>query len=146
VGKLAERLSDPARSGVYRIEATEAVEEAAALNRYALLRVRVDGCVKPALEPVTRGANRVIVVSGFERLARERPGEMRAWLEDLDRAAQAWRPSGARVFIAFLDPAQALPQLLPLYNWQRSRSAAQATGAERPNCSASRPSPRSSTK
>lgn len=29
MGKLAERLADPKRSGVYRVETTEALEEAA---------------------------------------------------------------------------------------------------------------------
>ena len=123
MGKLAERLSDPARAGVYRIESTEAVEEAAALNGYALVRVRIGDGATPAFEPMIRGANRVIVVSGFERFAREHPNEMRAWLGELHRTAYAWRPRAARIFVAFLDPQRVLPQLPPLYNWQRQRTA-----------------------
>jgi len=42
MGKLAERLSDCARSGVYRIETREALEEAAALNSYPVVQVVLD--------------------------------------------------------------------------------------------------------
>ena len=38
MGKLAERLSDPRRSGVYRIESTHAVAEAASRNGFSLAR------------------------------------------------------------------------------------------------------------
>jgi hypothetical protein len=50
MGKLAERLADPARAGVYRVETTEALEEAAALNRYRLERIALDGAAQPLLD------------------------------------------------------------------------------------------------
>ena len=43
MGKLAERLADPQRSGVYRVETTEAVEEAAALRKLGLPDATVRG-------------------------------------------------------------------------------------------------------
>lgn len=147
MGKLAERLSDPARAGVYRIETTEAVEEAAALNRYPLLHVRINGSTAPAFAAAAADDERVVVLTGFEPLAREQPQEIETLLAKLRHEAERWRERAARVFIAFHDPTRALPQLPPLYNWHRQRSAQiQATGAQRPNCSASSASPRSSTK
>jgi hypothetical protein len=111
MGKLAERLSDPVRAGVYRIVTTEAVVEAAALNGYAL--VFVDGT--ESLESAATGRNRVIVVRGVESLEDER-------IARLNAAAAAWREHGARVFVAFLDPAGRLASLPPLYNWSASRA------------------------
>jgi hypothetical protein len=43
VGKLARRLADPSRSGVYRIRSTEAVQEAAALNGQRVVVLVLDG-------------------------------------------------------------------------------------------------------
>jgi hypothetical protein len=119
VGKLAERLSDPARAGVYRIETAEAVEEAAALNRYPLLRVSINGSTAPALAAAAADDDRVVLLTGFETLARERPEEIEALLARLRSATEAGRAREARIFIAFLDPSHALPQLPPLYNWRR---------------------------
>lgn len=121
MGKLAERLSDPARSGVYRIETTEAVEEAAASNRYPLLRIALNGSAVLALDAAVGAESRVVVVSGFERLARERPEAIESLLVRLGLAARAWRDSGARVFVTFLDPQRVLASLPPLYNWNKKR-------------------------
>lgn len=122
MGKLAERLSDPARAGVYRIETTEALEEAAALNGYRLLRIALEGGASGVLDAAGSGAQRVIVVSGFEPFLRERPAEVASLLARLGAAAAAWRETGARIFVAFLDPAGALPALAPLYNWTKQRT------------------------
>lgn len=124
MGKLAERLGDPARAGVYRVETTEAVEEAAALNRYGLERVALNGAVQPLLERLARTGRggRVLLVSGFESLFRERPEEGERLLAELRGRAPGWRERGERVFVAFVDPRRALESLAPLYNWERKRS------------------------
>jgi hypothetical protein len=124
VGKLAERLGDPARAGVYRVETTEALKEAAALNGYALLRFRLDA--EGGMQALERFAaedapGRVALVSGFEQGFPAEPARRDALLAALGAAAVAWRARGARVFVAFLDPGRALPALAPLYNWSKSR-------------------------
>lgn len=43
MGKLAEWLADLQRSGVYRVETTEAIEEAAALRKLGLPEVTTRG-------------------------------------------------------------------------------------------------------
>jgi hypothetical protein len=121
VGKLAERLSDPARSGVYRVETSEAVEEAAGLNGYPLVRVALDGSVAGALQAAGGAGDRVVLVTGFERFFEERPDEGREFLSRLGAAAQARRGAGERFFVAFLDPRCVLPALAPLYNWAKKR-------------------------
>ena len=121
MGKLAERLSDPARSGVYRIETTEAVEEAAALNRHPLVRIALNGSAAAALEAAAAAGSRVIVVSGFEQFFREHPVQAQALVTALAAAAQARRTAGGCFFAAFLDPAATLPALAPLYNWSKKR-------------------------
>ncbi len=127
MGKLAERMGDPARAGVYRVESTEAVEEAAALNGYALQRFRLDS--ESGLRTLERLAaedapgGRVMLVSGFEQLFASEPFRRAALLAALGAAAAAWRARGARIFVAFLDPMRALPDLAPLYNWHKARTA-----------------------
>lgn len=126
MGKLAERMGDPARAGIYRVESTEAVEEAAALNGYALQRFRLDA--ESGLRALERLAapdapeGRVIVVSGFEQLFASDPIRREALLAAFGAAAAAWRARGARVFVAFLDPRRALPSVAPLYNWHKART------------------------
>lgn len=124
MGKLAERLGDPARAGVYRVETTEAVEEAAALNRYGLERVSLDGSAEPLLDRLARagGGGRVVLVSGFERLFRERPEEGERLLAELQGRTPGWRERKDLVFVAFVDPGRSLASLAPLYNWERKRS------------------------
>jgi hypothetical protein len=124
MGKLAERLSDPARAGIYRVETTEALEEAAALNGYRLLRLRVDAesdldgaLMRLAAEPALDGC--VALVSGFEPHFRDRAAQRAALLAGLSLAAEGWRARGARVFVAFLDPDRELTGVAPLYNWQK---------------------------
>ena len=116
MGKLAERLADPLRSGVYRIEATDAVEEAAALNGYLLARVSLAALddVRLAAEAV-HGMGEVTVFSGFESLLREAPVALAPLLAALEITAAQQRARKARFFAAFLDPRGLLP-LDPLYN------------------------------
>jgi len=122
MGKLAERLGDVKRSGVYRIEITEALEEAVALNSFALARVPLDGASAGALsrlcaEVLSLRAN-VLLFTGFEALLRGAPGALQPLLSALDAAAAERRAAGLHFFAAFLDPAGMLP-LGPLYNWRR---------------------------
>jgi hypothetical protein len=126
MGKLAERLGDPARAGVYRVETTVAVEEAAALNGYALLRLRFDaeGGAQALADfaAVQRPDGRVALVSDFEQGFASDPARRDALLEALAAAAAEWRACGIRGFVVFFDPGYALPALAPLYNWHKSRS------------------------
>jgi hypothetical protein len=120
VGKLAERLSDPARSGVYRVLISGAVEEAAALNGYLLLRVElaspaVVATIETALDA---GRDQVILVDGFEGLLRQQPGIAATVLARLTDAVRHAARDGLRVFVAFVDPHGALASLPPLYRWK----------------------------
>lgn len=129
MGKLAQRLADPLRSGVYRIVATQALEEAAALNRFSLLTIALDGgsgdtpascgALASALADASRSPapGHVFVLRGFEALSRAAPGALESLLEALEDAARARRAAGKPFFAAFLDPSCALPSLAPLYNW-----------------------------
>ncbi len=119
MGKLAERLSDPERCGVYRVETAAALEEAAALNRYPLRRMALNGGIAAPIEAATGEGSGVLLLSGFERLFRERPWEGEALLVGLNAAVQLRRQAGARYFVAFLDPDGAAPALPPLYNWAK---------------------------
>lgn len=148
MGKLAKRLSDSARSGVYRIETVEALEEAAALNSYPFVRVALehvttktgllDAVARSAAFPDWFGRNwdalpdfltdlswtpargYVLLVSGFEVLQRAAPEDFAGFLEVLTAAAADWRGRGTPFFVAFLDPGGAAP-LAPLYNWHKRR-------------------------
>lgn len=126
MGKLAERLGDPARAGLYRVETTEALEEASALNGYTLLRLRLDAegdvgaLTRLAADPSHAGC--VALITGYEAMFRDPAGQGATLLAALSAAAQGWRARGARVFVAFLDPDRRLQGLAPLYNWHKSRS------------------------
>ena len=121
MGKLAERLADARRSGVYRVEATDVLEEAAALNGFALARIGLDDVSGSALDNVCTRAlaacadGHVLLFSGFESLVRGAPGALEPLLSALDAAAGGRRADGLRFFAAFLDPSGILP-LAPLYN------------------------------
>ena len=99
MGKLAARLADASRSGVYRVASTEALEEAAALNGFVLLR---------GPELAQPGDGRVLLLTVLDA----------ALLARLEATAAECRGRGWRFFAVFLDPAGTLP-LAPLYNWQR---------------------------
>ena len=102
MGKLAQRLSDPMRSGVYRVETTEAVEEAAALNGYRMLSL-TDGALPETLPQVV--------------LLRGRPGV--GVLAKLEARAKLARERGECFFAVCVDPENAAPSLAPLYRWKR---------------------------
>ena len=155
MGKLAERISDFGRGGVYRIATAEALEEAAALNGFPLLRVALDEVATKAdlLRVVARSAafpdrigwnwegladgladlswapapGYVLLVSGFEGLQRAVPENFARLLESLHEAAARWRESRRPFFVAFLDPGGAA-LLAPLYDWNKRRSG--ATGSQ----------------
>ena len=119
MGKLAERLSDAKRSGVYRVETTEALAEAVALNAFSVVRlagpqlpVAWEACLTP------RDDGRVLLFTGCGLLARHDPHEWASLADRLTAAAVEHRAAGFRFFAVFLDPEAALP-LAPLYNWQR---------------------------
>ncbi|MGQ0544477.1 MAG: hypothetical protein ACT4P3_03980 [Betaproteobacteria bacterium] len=99
MGKLAERLADASRSGVYRIRTTEAIEEAAAINGYSILRI--DGALPKRLPEV--------VV--FEKADV-------ALLKALSAHAEEAKKRGECFFAAFVDPSGAMPALPPLYRWE----------------------------
>lgn len=106
MGKLAERLADPQRSGIYRVETTEALEEAAALNGFRL--ERCDGV------PAALGAQDGRVLLFPAAVLTE------ALQGALELAAARSRERGLCYFAVFLDPGARL-SLPPLYNWQRRR-------------------------
>jgi len=101
MGKLAERLADPSRSGVYRVESTEAVEEAAAINRYTILPL-ANARLPDDLPQVV--------------LLLEQPDA--ALLMKLNAHAARARERGECFFAAFVDPQELLPALPPLYRWK----------------------------
>ena len=146
MGKLAERLSDHTRSGVYRIETCEAIEEAAALNSFSLVRVTldrvatetalVDIVARSAAFPARFGRDReafasglmdlswtpapghVFLVSGFRGLQRAAPEYFAGFIEVLKDAAANWRGRGKSFFVAFVDPG-GHTSLAPLYHWRK---------------------------
>lgn len=124
MGKLAERLADARRSGVYRVEVTDALEEAVALNGFALARVPLEGAINGALHRVCAEAlslrAHVLVFTGFETLLRRTPDALQPLLSALEEAAAERRAAGQSFFAAFLDPTGTL-SLGPLYNWQRKK-------------------------
>jgi hypothetical protein len=125
MGKLAERLSDAGRSGVYRVELTEALEEAVALNGFALTRIVLEGIPGAALCGIAADAasrrtdGDVLLFSGFEALVRREPEALQPLFDQLGAAAAERREGGLRFFAVFLDPLAILP-LAQLYNWHRS--------------------------
>jgi hypothetical protein len=100
MGKLAERLADPSRSGVYRIRTTEAIEEAVLLNGYSLLWV--NGTLPNELPEV------VLLEKADAAL-----------LAALKRHATHARERGECFFAALVDP-EGKAALAPLYNDKKS--------------------------
>jgi hypothetical protein len=124
MGKLAERLADARRSGVYRVEGTDALEEAVALNGFALARIALDGATADVTDIAataldSRRDGRVMLFTGFEALLRSKPQAVEQLLSALRKVAERHHAAGERFFAAFLDPAALLP-LDPLYNRRRA--------------------------
>jgi len=128
MGKLAERLSDGRRSGVSRVESTEALEEAVMLNGFSLTRIALDGIPDGTLSGIpadaasARADGRVLLFSGFETLVRADSGALDDLLARLRTVAAEQQEAGLRFFAVFLDPQAILP-LAQLYNWHLSTAA-----------------------
>jgi len=107
MGKLAERLSDGQRSGVYRVEVLEALEEAVALNGFTLTRIALDGMPGSGLCGVAadalsgRADGQVLLFSGFEALVRTESGA-------LDRLFDHIRADGVSLLTFFAPVGQCL--------------------------------------
>lgn len=150
MGKLAERLADERRSGVYRVEVTDALEEAAAIDGFPIVHVRLDGVGGAGLQDACArtlirrtGGNwatlaetladpqwspaqgHVLLVSGFEALVRREPDALAPLLAALSAVAARRRAKGLRFFAAFLDPTRTL-SLDPLYDRRRHSLTANA--------------------
>ena len=150
MGKLAERLADERRSGVYRLEATDALEEAAAINGFPIAHVRLDDVRSDPLREACAGVlsprtsaswpsfaaaladpawspapGHVLLFSGFEGLVRREPDALDPLLAALQAAATRRRLNGSKFFAAFLDPTRTL-SLDPLYDRRRHLSTANA--------------------
>ena len=138
MGKLMQRLTDAARSGVYRAPRTDEIVEAARGTRLDLARVDLRGALdKPALlECVARalgfpdwfGANwdaledclsdlswragegHVLLVEGQEELP---PDDLGVLLDVLSNCAAFWAERRRPFYAVFIDPghALALPEL-----------------------------------
>lgn len=125
MGKLAERLADVQRSGVYRVETTVALEEAVALNRFSLSRIALEGIPGSALDNIATDAvsasadGQVLLFSGFDAQMRSVPDAVNQLIARLQALATRHRGNGEHFFAVFLDPMAILP-LAKLYNWHRS--------------------------
>ena len=123
MGKLAERLADLQSSGIYRVAATEALEEAVALDGFALVRVNGlqtgpnwQACLTP------RDDGRVLLISGCAALPRRDAAAWDLLMGMLSAAAVEHRAAGLRFFAVFLDPDGELP-VESLYNGQRATTS-----------------------
>jgi hypothetical protein len=148
MGKLAERLGDPARSGVYRVEVTEALEEAAGIAGLPIVRAGLrataesrllDACSQAVArrgfpgwaafsaalaEPAPAGQRgQVVLVDGFEALLDEHVAPLAPLFEALESAAASHRQQGRHFFAVFLDPGRRLA-LNPLYDRRRHAPSA----------------------
>lgn len=116
MGKLAERYTDPARSGVYGVR-DAAIPRAAAREAGAVLVELAASSLDegwPRIEQAMGSAPTracVILVSDAGALARP---ERRATLEALDDAARACRAASRPFFAVMVDPEARLG-LAPLY-------------------------------
>lgn len=151
MGKLAERLSDERRSGVYRVEVTDALEEAVVLAGLRCTRIVLnDG---PEVDLLRRCAAVLNLgsVPGWDALssalgdpAWSHPGgdvvlvtsagvsgavagaALASLTGALRAAAEAHRLRGARFFGVFHDPGRMLA-LAPLYDRRRHGAASVST-------------------
>lgn len=152
MGKLAERLGDERRTGVYRVAVTEALEEAAAIVGLPIVRIALRGasgdrllaaCAGPVTSiPVQRWDDfsaviadaawspppgRVLLVECFDELLRLDLRALEPLIVALQSAAARHRAHGRRFFAVFLDPDRRV-ELEPLYD-RRRQSAVTAAAA-----------------
>lgn len=150
MGKLAERLADERRSGVYRVEVTEALEEAAGIVGLPIVRISLrdahpERLLASCVGAVTSGPvpdwdafaaviadaawtpppGRVLLVEYFDDLLRHDPGALEPLIAALQSAAAQHRAHGRRFFAVFLDPDRRV-MLDPLYDRRRHLAAAAA--------------------
>lgn len=148
MGKLAERLADERRSGVYRVEVTEAVDEAAAIVGLTVRRVDLQGigsdrlfaasasgaCLGRSADAQEFGEKLgaagwapppggILVLEGFESLVRSDPESLLPLVAALRRAAERHRAGGRCFFAVFLDPCRTV-KLDPLYDRRRHSTMA----------------------
>lgn len=132
MGKLAERLADETRTGVYRVEVTEALEEAAGIAGLPVVRISLRAA--PEDRPLTECARaagapgRILLIEDFDGLARGDAHALRPLIAALESAANRHRSRGERFFAVFLDPSRVLA-LGPLYDRRRHSSASVPTEA-----------------
>jgi len=146
MGKLAERLADEKRTGVYRTEVTDALEEAAGIVGLPIVRVDLrdssgdrlladsaqaavarplagwDAFAAALADPAwTPAPGRVLLIEGFEELLDDGAGSLEPLVAALDSAAAQHRLRGERFFAVFLDPGRRVA-LEPLYDRRRLAS------------------------
>lgn len=123
MGKLRERLSDPTRSGVYRVTRAEPVLEAVegsglALGRIDLRQPVFDAFARALAFPDWFGRNWDALedcltdlswrAGGGHVLLMEGNGAERMLLDVLRSAAQFWAGQGRPFFAVFVDPGRRL--------------------------------------
>jgi len=133
MSKLLARLSDPARSGVYRARHKEDVVDALRGSTHAVAEIDLskgvfDAFAKALAFPDWFGRNwdaledclsdlswrkadgHVLLIAGFEEVSRDELGVLR---EVLASSAEFWAGRGRSFFAVFVDPrgALALPAL-----------------------------------
>lgn len=147
MGKLAERLADEKRTGVYRTEVTDALEEAAGIVGLPIVRADLRDCSADRLladcaqavasrplngwdafaaaiaDPAwTPAPGRVLLVAGFESLLHDDARALAPLLAALESAAAQHRLRAERFFAVFLDPGRRVV-LDPLYDRRRLSAA-----------------------
>lgn len=157
MGKLAERLGDERRSGVYRVEVTDALEEAAGIVGLPIVSACLNAasaghlladCVRAtALQPApdwaafaaaladpswTPAPGRILLIEGFEPLLEADLRILAPLIAALESAAAGHRLRGERFFAVFLDPGRRLA-LDPLYDRRRLSALAPACHAIQDN-------------
>ncbi|HWA39028.1 MAG TPA: barstar family protein [Burkholderiales bacterium] len=129
MSKLAERLGDAARSGVYRVTATDAVEDAARRARLTVSPVTLAGGKAAWLEAFARalafpdwfggnwdaledcltdlapGEGHLLLLRGAPAAPRDELGVL---LDILDSTAGYWKSRGKPFFAVLVDPGREL--------------------------------------
>ena len=139
MAKLLQRLSDAAKSGVYRASRVDAIEDALRGSRLGFARIALEDVTQKsallrriaaalgfpawfgenwdALEDCLtdlswrEGEGHVLAFEGFQFLPGEELGEL---IEVMMSAAQFWAGRGAPFFAVFIDPDRSL-MLADLY-------------------------------
>ncbi|TXL65287.1 hypothetical protein [Zeimonas arvi] len=125
MGKLAERLADKSRAGVYRVEVTEALEEAAGIVGLPIVRLSLRGTTADRLPgecgQAADAPGQILLIDDFDDLARRDADALRPLIAALASAADRHRSRGDNFFAVFLDPGRLLA-IGPLYDRRRHSS------------------------